>query len=62
MPHTIHLAVHPYGVGGPGQHVVPILQKRSLFRTEYEADTLRGNIGLPIPANRHARELIGAQS
>ena len=36
--------------------VVPILQQRGLFRTEYEADTLRGNLGLPIPANRYARE------
>lgn len=34
--------------------VVPQLQKRGLFRTEYEADTLRGNLGLPIPANRHS--------
>jgi len=33
--------------------VVPILQERDLFRTEYEADTLRGNLGLPIPENRH---------
>ncbi|MFE1758495.1 hypothetical protein [Streptomyces sp. NPDC059513] len=24
--------------------------------TEYEAETLRGNLGLPIPANRHTRE------
>jgi len=32
--------------------VVPLLQKRGQFRTEYEADTLRGNLGLPIPANR----------
>ncbi|MFJ3496627.1 LLM class flavin-dependent oxidoreductase [Streptomyces sp. NPDC086091] len=36
--------------------VVPLLQKRGMFRTEYEADTLRGNLGLPIPANRHTRE------
>ncbi|MGA4996682.1 NtaA/DmoA family FMN-dependent monooxygenase [Streptomyces arboris] len=36
--------------------VVPLLQKRGLFRTAYEADTLRGNLGLPIPANRHTRE------
>ncbi len=32
--------------------VVPLLQKEGLFRTEYESDTLRGNLGLPIPANR----------
>ncbi|WP_328471241.1 NtaA/DmoA family FMN-dependent monooxygenase [Streptomyces sp. NBC_00448] len=36
--------------------VVPILQRRGLFRTEYEADTLRGNLGLPVPANRYTRE------
>ncbi|TXL89981.1 NtaA/DmoA family FMN-dependent monooxygenase [Streptomyces sp. IB2014 016-6] len=36
--------------------VVPILQKRGLFRTEYAADTLRGNLGLPVPANRHTPE------
>ncbi|MGW6817494.1 ABC transporter substrate-binding protein [Streptomyces sp. NPDC055005] len=35
--------------------VVPLLRKRGLFRTEYAADTLRGNLGLPIPANRHSR-------
>ncbi|MEU1168541.1 NtaA/DmoA family FMN-dependent monooxygenase, partial [Streptomyces sp. NPDC005921] len=36
--------------------VVPLLQKRGLFRTEYAADTLRGNLGLPVPVNRHTRE------
>jgi FMN-dependent oxidoreductase (nitrilotriacetate monooxygenase family) len=38
--------------------VVPILQERGLYRTEYEASTLRGNLGLPIPESRHtaARE------
>ena len=35
------------------ERVLPILQKRGLFRTEYEADTLHGNLGLPIPANRY---------
>lgn len=34
--------------------VVPILQQRGIFRTEYEADTLRGNLGLRIPENRFA--------
>ena len=33
--------------------VVPELQRRGLFRTEYEASTLRGNLGLPTPVNRH---------
>ena len=36
--------------------VVPILQKRGAFRTEYESDTLRGNLGLPIPVNRYTAE------
>jgi len=31
--------------------VVPELQRRGLFRKEYEATTLRGNIGLQIPEN-----------
>lgn len=34
------------------EHVVPILQKRGLFRTSYEADTLRGHYGLARPINR----------
>ncbi|SDH71523.1 LLM class flavin-dependent oxidoreductase [Agrococcus jejuensis] len=34
--------------------VVPILQETGVFRREYEATTLRGNLGLPIPENRHA--------
>ncbi|MCC2033729.1 NtaA/DmoA family FMN-dependent monooxygenase [Microbacterium allomyrinae] len=34
--------------------VVPILQERGIFRTEYESDTLRGNLGLRIPENRFA--------
>jgi FMN-dependent oxidoreductase (nitrilotriacetate monooxygenase family) len=41
--------------------VIPELQRRGLFRTEYEATTLRGNLGLPKPVNRHHRErLAGA--
>jgi FMN-dependent oxidoreductase (nitrilotriacetate monooxygenase family) len=34
--------------------VLPLLRERGLFRTEYEHDTLRGNLGLPVPANRYA--------
>jgi FMN-dependent oxidoreductase (nitrilotriacetate monooxygenase family) len=35
------------------EHVVPILQKRGLFRREYEAATLRGHYGLARPVNPH---------
>lgn len=31
------------------EEVVPILQRRGLFRTSYEAQTLRGHLGLPRP-------------
>ncbi|MDC2960469.1 LLM class flavin-dependent oxidoreductase [Streptomyces gilvifuscus] len=34
--------------------LVPELQRRGVFRTAYEADTLRGLLGLPRPANRYA--------
>ena len=34
--------------------VVPILQKRGLYRTAYEGRTLRENLGLDRPANRLA--------
>ena len=37
--------------------LVPELQRRGLFRTGYEADTLRGLLGLPRPANRYATRL-----
>jgi N-acetyl-S-(2-succino)cysteine monooxygenase len=38
MPETIELMA---------DEVVPILQKRGLFRTEYEGETLRANLGVP---------------
>ncbi|MCX5205281.1 LLM class flavin-dependent oxidoreductase [Streptomyces sp. NBC_00237] len=34
--------------------LVPELQRRAAFRTSYEADTLRGLLGLPRPASRYA--------
>jgi len=34
--------------------VVPLLQERGLFRTDYEGTTLRAHLGLPFPGNRHA--------
>jgi alkanesulfonate monooxygenase len=34
--------------------VIPELQARGLFRTEYEGRTLRENLGLPVPPNRYS--------
>ena len=47
-------AVLPQGFDDFVDHVLPILKERGLFRTEYEAGTLRGNLGLPKPENRYA--------
>lgn len=38
------------------EKVVPELQRRGLFRTEYEPGTLRDRLGLPRPANRFAEQ------
>jgi hypothetical protein len=41
--------------------VVPELQRRGLFRTEYEGRTFRDHLGLKRPASRYqARELASA--
>jgi hypothetical protein len=37
---------YPAGLVDFVANVVPELQRRGLFRTEYEASTLRGNLGL----------------
>ncbi|KAA9160118.1 NtaA/DmoA family FMN-dependent monooxygenase [Amycolatopsis acidicola] len=33
--------------------VLPILRARGVVRSDYESTTLRGNLGLPVPGNRH---------
>ncbi|NEW05095.1 LLM class flavin-dependent oxidoreductase [Paenibacillus sp. SYP-B3998] len=42
----------PSGLADFVQEVVPLLQERGLFRTEYEGTTLRGHFGLSVPANQ----------
>ena len=34
--------------------IIPILQERRLFRTEYDGFTLRQNLGLERPSSRYA--------
>jgi FMN-dependent oxidoreductase (nitrilotriacetate monooxygenase family) len=46
----------PGGLNDFVQMVVPELQERGLFRTEYEGKTLRENLGLKRPASRYATE------
>ena len=50
MPPLLPGGLHDF-VGG----VVPILQQRGLFRTEYAGNTLREHYGLPRPENRFSR-------
>ncbi|WP_311969406.1 LLM class flavin-dependent oxidoreductase [Pseudomonas baltica] len=45
----------PVGLRDFTQWVVPELQRRGLFRTGYEGQTLREHLGLQRPAHRHAR-------
>ncbi|WP_296739497.1 LLM class flavin-dependent oxidoreductase [Variovorax sp.] len=42
----------PGGLDAFVDRVVPELQRRGIFRQEYEGRTLRENLGLPRPANR----------
>jgi len=42
----------PAGLDDFVERVVPELQRRGIFRTEYEGPTLRDNLGLPRPKNR----------
>ena len=46
----------PDGLDDFVDKVVPELQRRGLFRTEYEGTTLRENLGLPRPENRFFAE------
>ncbi|WP_194891946.1 LLM class flavin-dependent oxidoreductase [Catenulispora pinisilvae] len=57
-------AVLPSGLETFVDKVVPILQERGLFRTEYEGSTLRDRYGLARPANRihDAVDRVGAAS
>ena len=47
-------ATLPYDLEQITRRLVPELQRRGAFRTAYEADTLRGLLGLPRPGNRYA--------
>ncbi|MGE8077464.1 LLM class flavin-dependent oxidoreductase [Peribacillus loiseleuriae] len=49
-------AATPNGLPEFVDRVVPILQERGLYRTEYEHDTLRGNLGLEVPENRYFKK------
>jgi hypothetical protein len=45
----------PSGVEIFVDEVVPLLQKRGVFRHQYTGTTLREHLGLPFPTNQYAR-------
>jgi hypothetical protein len=45
--------IKPGGLTDFIELVLPELRRRGLFRSEYEATTLRGNLGLPYPRTVH---------
>ncbi len=49
---TIMFPYLPGGLDDFADRVVPELQRRGLFRREYDGKTLRENLGLPRPTNR----------
>lgn len=51
---------YPQSFGLFTERVIPLLQQRGLFRTEYAGRTLRDNYGLARPAGRGARDELVA--
>jgi len=49
---TVMFPYLPGGLEDFIEGVIPELQRRGLFRTEYEGKTMRENLGLPRPANQ----------
>jgi alkanesulfonate monooxygenase len=49
---TIQFPYLPGGLEDFCNQVIPELQRRGIFRREYEGKTLRENLGLPRPPNR----------
>ena len=54
--------VLPVALDDFAELVIPELQRRGLFRTAYEATTLRGNLGLPTPPNRYTAARAGVRN
>ena len=52
----------PGGLEDFAELVVPELQRRGLYRTEYEGKTLRENLGLPPIENRYRRQRAATQA
>jgi len=58
---TVQFPYLPGGLDDFCALVVPELQRRCLFRRDYEGKTLRDNLGLPRPDNRFFRRSGAAE-
>ena len=58
---TVMFPYLPQGLDDVVDQVIPEIQRRGLFRTEYEGPTLRDNLGLPRPKNRFFPEELAAE-
>jgi FMN-dependent oxidoreductase (nitrilotriacetate monooxygenase family) len=57
---TIQFPYLPGGLDDFVDRVIPELQRRGIFRREYEGKTLRENLGLPRPENRFFAKAVRA--
>lgn len=51
---NLNADVFPSGLEAFVDHVVPLLQRKGIFRRDYDGSTLREHYGLPRPASRYA--------
>ena len=58
---TIMFPYLPQGLDDVVDRVIPEIQRRGLYRTEYEGATLRESLGLPRPENRYFAEQQAAE-
>lgn len=59
---NLNADVFPSGLADFVNHVVPLLQRKGIFRRDYEGATLREHYGLPRPSSRYAQEALAAES
>jgi len=59
---TVTFPFLPEGLESVTQRLVPELQRRGIFRKEYEGATLREHLGLQRPANRFFEGRVGADA
>lgn len=51
---NLNADVFPSGLAAFVDHVVPLLQRKGIFRLDYDGTTLRDHYGLPRPPSRYA--------